>query len=200
MRTVSPVTPSEWPNRFCAVSEPRITTEARPSMCSSLIGSPSETSRFRTAKYSGVMPKICGEVFSPPKETTPFPCSAGATASIEGAANWSLIACASPSVNGLGLRMLSPRSPRKTNKRFVPIPLMEPVMDSCAPVPTASMAITAATPMTMPSTVRPERSLLPLILSSASIKACQNVMRHSPVIHPAAGSRAGFAQRWSGRA
>ena len=43
---------------------------------------------------------------------------------------------------------------------------MEPVMEAVAPFPTASMAITAATPITMPSTVRPERILLEFRLSS----------------------------------
>ena len=44
--------------------------------------------------------------------------------------------------------------PLNTNNRLVPMLEMEPVMAACAPFPTASMAITAATPITMPSTVR----------------------------------------------
>ena len=187
MRTVSPVTPSACPKRVSATSGPRITTEARPSICSSVINSPSATIKFRTWKYSGVTPNICGEVCSPPKETIPSPWSAGATAATEGAANWSRSASASLRVSGFGLRMLSPGSPRKTNNRFVPIPLIDPVMDASAPCPTASMAMTAATPITIPSTVKPDRSLFPFKLSSASRKACRNVMRHHPANHRAGG-------------
>ena len=42
------------------------------------------------------------------------------------------------------------------------------VIEAARPRPMESMAITAATPMTMPSTVSIERSLLALRLSSAS--------------------------------
>ena len=45
------------------------------------------------------------------------------------------------------------------------IEAIEPVMVFCAPCPTASMAITAATPMTIPRMVKPDRSLLELRLS-----------------------------------
>ena len=104
----------------------------------------------------------------------------GATAATDGAANGSEIASASASVIGRGLRTESSGLPRKTNSRFVPMPLIEPVMDASAPRPTASMAITAATPITIPNTVRPDLSLFPLIDSSASRKACAMLIASHP--------------------
>jgi hypothetical protein len=58
-----------------------------------------------------------------------------------------------------GLRTFSLSSPLNTNNRLVPTSFIDPVIDACAPLPTANMAITAATPITIPSTVRPERNL-----------------------------------------
>ena len=81
------------------------------------------------------------------------------------------------------------------------MPWIEPVMVFCAPRPTASMAITAATPITIPRMVSPERSLLAVRLSSASRKDCQNV--HSLILHhhaiAEADDRAGSARRRPGR-
>ena len=47
--------------------------------------------------------------------------------------------------------------------------LMEEVIEFWAPCPTDSMAITAATPMTMPRMVSPVRSLLALRLVNVSL-------------------------------
>ena len=76
-------------------------------------------------------------------------------------------------------------------------------MDSWEPFPTASMAITAATPITMPSTVKPERILLPFKLSMASRRACTKLIAAPlPFLrqmirarHHANGSRVGFVAR-----
>src|SRR5690606_17842781 len=64
-------------------------------------------------------------------------------------------------------------APLNTKTRLVPMLEIDPVIDACAPLPTASMAITAATPITIPRTVKPERSLLPFKLSMASRRDCE---------------------------
>ena len=55
------------------------------------------------------------------------------------------------------------------------------VIDEDAPCPMASMEMTDATPMTMPSMVRPVRSLLALRLSIASVRNFNLFIFHSPV-------------------
>src|ERR1700690_3886710 len=89
------------------------------------------------------------------------------------------MALASPNVKGRGF--LTEElfcAPEKTNNRFVPTPLIEPRMEACAPFPTASIAMTAATPMTIPSTVNPERVLFELSLSSASMNTTEKFIRY----------------------
>ena len=49
-----------------------------------------------------------------------------------------------------------------------------------APDPTASMAITAATPITMPRIVNPDLSLLPFKVANASSIACPIFIFHYP--------------------
>ena len=50
--------------------------------------------------------------------------------------------------------------PESTTIRLLPMEAICSLMRSCAPEPTATMAITAATPMMMPSMVSAERILL----------------------------------------
>ena len=147
-------------------------------MCASLIGSPSAILKFLISNSVGTDPMIRVVVLSPPNVNVPDSSNPGATATMEGAAMGSFSAAASAKVSGRSLLVLAcwlgPPScilPLKTNKRLVPIFVMEPVMDSSAPFPTASMAMTAATPITMPRTVNPDRILFPARLSRASRNA-----------------------------
>ena len=65
----------------------------------------------------------------------------------------------------------------KPGTLLAPVPA---VMVSCAPVPTASMAMTAPTPMTIPRMVSPERILFEFRLSNASMIACQRFIANPP--------------------
>src|SRR5919206_4877665 len=86
----------------------------------------------------------------------------------------------------------SPRCwPGRTVISVVPRAAMRSLTAFCAPVPSATMAMTAATPMTMPSMVSAERSLFArkapratLMISPRSIEALR------PSARPAAAARA----------
>ncbi len=51
-------------------------------------------------------------------------------------------------------------APALTNRRFVPMPSICACTEACAPCPMLTIAITAATPMMMPSMVSAARILL----------------------------------------
>ena len=125
-------------------------------------------------------------VLSPPTVILASPVRIGATATTDGAWKGSPMASASPSVIGLGLRTFSP-PPRKTKTMLVPMPWIESVMVASAPRPMETMAITAATPMTMPRMVRLERSLLEARLSRASRMAWRIFMLFPPPRHRGCG-------------
>ena len=103
-------------------------------------------------------------------------CATGATATTEGAPPESMIASASARVTGCGL---VPWLLAMTYSRFVPMDSMLLVIDEDAPFPIASMEMTEATPMTMPSMVRPVRSLLALRLFNRICKKFKPV--HFPL-------------------
>ncbi len=66
------------------------------------------------------------------------------------------------------------RAPGVTNSRLRPIEAMEEVTLCVAPEPSETMAITAPTPMTMPSVVRPARSRLFWILAQREEERIQD--------------------------
>ena len=65
-------------------------------------------------------------------------------------------------------------APGRTSRRFVPMPLMRSSTCCFAPLPTASMAITEPTPITMPSSVRAVRNRLARNAAPAAFPASNN--------------------------
>ena len=91
----------------------------------------------------------------------------------------------------------APRAcPGVTVSSVVPRAAMRSFTDCWAPRPSATIAITAATPMTMPSMVRNERSLFARSASTATCRVSLNSILPSSA--PAA-SAAGAAPAWSSR-
>ena len=62
----------------------------------------------------------------------------------------------------------------RTNNRLVPIASYRAMICACAPLPTASIAMTAAMPMMMPSIASSERTLL----TSSALSAERTVISH----------------------
>lgn len=64
------------------------------------------------------------------------------------------------------------------------VPSRDSSVETCAvvPLPIVTSAMTAATPMTTPSTVRNERSMLRLMARNASFSVSKNMIRPPPVL------------------
>ena len=73
-----------------------------------------------------------------------------------------------------------PRWPGCTISRLVPIALKRSMTCFCAPLPMASIAITAPTPMMIPSIARIERSLLASRLLMPTLNTVQKSMAQAP--------------------
>ena len=120
------------------------------------------------------MPKTVVRVFLFAYLTWKLPCTPGATSVTSGISR--AIACASSSVRFCWEPVMTPREPRCpgiTISRFVPIAENRSRTCFCAPLPIASIAITAPTPMMMPSIARNERSLFASRLLRPTLKIVQ---------------------------
>src|SRR5512135_2828386 len=89
--------------------------------------------------------------------------------------------------------------PGMTVRSVVPSDAMRSFTDCWAPFPSATIVITAATPITMPSMVRNERSLFARSASSATAMVSPSSMR-SPSPGPAATTTTGGTPRASAHA
>src|SRR6478735_12562489 len=69
-----------------------------------------------------------------------------------------------------------PNWPGRANSMFVPRRDSSDVTWAVVPLPIVTNAMTAATPMTTPRTVRKERSMLRLIARSASLSVSKNML------------------------
>jgi hypothetical protein len=97
----------------------------------------------------------------------------------------SRIACASSGVSVLALPwpMRTPpcwKLPALTMIMFVPADWICVSIDDCAPVPSATIVITAETPMIMPSMV----SAVRILLRASALNAIRNTMRNDIVTLP----------------
>ena len=96
---------------------------------------------------------------------------------------WAEMASTSASLKGGAPAVLSPgprRWPGRTCSRLLPRLLIWSRTAWVAPLPTVTMVITAATPMTMPSTVRKERSRLRRMARRASRMELAHIRRLPP--------------------
>ena len=131
---------------------------------------------MRADSYAGVTPIICANVFSRPATICPDVLISGATATTWGVKTGSFRASASSRVSvDVGScpeketerktttlppeKKLWPGMLGRTKSRFVPSSSILDVIVSWAPRPTDMVDITAATPMTMPSSANPVLSL-----------------------------------------
>ncbi len=120
-----------------------------------------------------MVPKYWVDQLELPATTCPVPRSDGAATTTPSTST--AIACASSSVSVCAAPVpsrtpLAVVEPGKTSIRFEPRFFSCSRTRSCAPPPMASIAITAATPMIMPSIVSDDRSLLMRSAFSATRK------------------------------
>ena len=98
------------------------------------------------------------------------PCAIGATARTP--RNCSRNSAMSRMLNGLAVLLdrPGPNCPGRTNSTLVPSLAISAATFAVVPLPMVTMAITAATPMTMPSRVRNDRKALRRIACTASLR------------------------------
>ncbi len=120
---------------------------------------------------------------SEPATTTADFCDTGAAASTPGTC--ALIAATSRASKARtsAREPPGPPCPGRAKSRLLPRLPSSSVTRAVAPLPIVTMAITAATPMTMPSTVRKERTALRVIAMTASFRVSASIRR------PPSGSR-----------
>src|SRR3972149_2892075 len=120
----------------------------------------------------------------------------GATRKIDGAFAGSGSADGSSIESGLGLvKLRTFRLPAVIYIKFLPMLSIELLIEFCAPWPIASMAITAATPITIPNTVNAERSLFEDRPRRASSNWWRRFMMLPPIIHHAILQSVGSAMQ-----
>ena len=127
-------------------------------------------------KYSLSVPVTTVLRLSVPKITVTDFCPTGATART--LRSWALMASISRALKGLASELArpGPNWPGDTNRRLLPSFARSAVTLAVVPLPIVTMAITAPTPMMMPSTVRNERSVLRRTDWSASLMASISIM------------------------
>ena len=134
----------------------------------------------RASRYSVVMPMMLVPQLVLPNTSCPLVREVGATTCTSGMS--SAMACASSSVRRW--RVCAPRRtpacdtpPGSTSMMFDPSPFICSCTRCVAPLPTATMVMTAATPMMMPSIVSMERRVLAASACSALRNAASEFMR-----------------------
>ena len=198
MRIVRP-TGSSAPNRLSTTVWPSIATRVAPRTSESSNTVPSATPQDETSRYSGVVPLTCVPQLAEPYTTCALPGSVGAAASTPGSSAIA-VASSSVSVGALPLPMRNPpcaAEPDSTMNRLLPIEAIDRLTESSTPRPIASIRITAATPMTMPSIVSAARMRLAAIAANAS-RSIANITTPSGTA-PAPGRRTGPCRRAAAR-
>jgi hypothetical protein len=182
------------PNRSSRAVGPRTATRAALVTCSAVTKEPSAICRFRTVGYTGSVPMTCVLVLVPrPTIWYRLDCS-GATACARGARDEATAAAsAGVSVRDDPRPALKPPAPRDTpgvtKSRFEPMDWMLASMLFLAPCPMATNAMTEAMPMTIPSTVSPDRTLLTVRARNDSCRTSVYFItrHHSPQQPPDGG-------------
>ena len=144
---------------------------------------PAATRQFRTRKYSLVTPSTVVDQFWSPYMAVRRVDAVGATAASEGMSLER--ASASTALNGGAVEDCPgpSRCPGLIRSRLLPRLAIWSVTCTAAPPPMVTMMITAATPMTMPSMVRDDRSTFRRISRMASNRAFHSIRRIPHVDH-----------------
>ena len=161
MRTVWPMGLMA-PKSSLAVLLPITATLAALRTSRSVNMAPAETGQSRTPRYSGATPEMVVDQLRPLAmawalvQTSGLMATMSRTSSLIASASCRVMLAALPSPELTPAERLLPA---KTSRRFWPRAETSPWILLRAPLPTATMATTEATPMMMPSAVRMERSL-----------------------------------------
>ena len=171
--------PKSW---FFTVRPSRATWPPR-WFSSPLNSRPVSMSHSRASKKLFSTPKILVPQLVPPNTTCAPPRKVGA-------ATWTGAISFSMALESSSLRAADWPLPKRTppwvtlpgriTRRLAPSDLIRPTTSSRAPPPIETVAMTAATPMTMPSMVRMERSLWALSASKAEPRESESLMPQSP--------------------
>ena len=183
--------------RFSTVVWPSSATFVAPSTSSPPIGRPATTDQSRASKYSAVTPCTTVAQFELPYTTCSVPRTDGAAAWTVCTSRWIAHASSSEIVGRLPWPSRMPLDvtlPERTTIRFEPRLWICSATRAWAPEPTATMAITAPTPMMMPSIVRALLSLFTRSARMATRALCQTFTRRPPP-HPTPAPRRRRAAR-----
>src|SRR5438128_6837175 len=176
-------------NKVSTTAAPITTTRAPSSASPSLYVRPVATARLELVKNSGVPPTTCTPWSMLPATliSLAFSHSSGPTCLASGSASRSASACAT--VIFLRARTSAESGPKLKLghfwiwNTFAPSWPMVLLSERCRPSSSAIMATTVKTPITMPRSVRKERSLCPESVASArrrsSVRACTPRERRS---------------------
>ncbi len=141
---------------------------------------PRRIGQLRISKNSGVVPVISVAQFWSSVTTWPVVCRRGATQRTPGTSARIAFRSSQVSVGSEPAPTLTPPAvfaPDDTISTLVPIAVNACSTRALAPSPIATIAITAATPMMMPSAVRNERSRLRRSARSAMRMVSHSLMR-----------------------
>src|ERR1039458_2646007 len=160
---------------LAAVVDPSTATGDWSFTCAAVKNVPLESVRLRTVGQDDVVPTICVVQFFVPAVTFAKVMAVGATAAMSGQSTCEPKSLALAYVNVVS----EPKPPCTppddvelpgvTMRRLVPSSAIEELTDDVAPSPRPTVRITAAMPMSIPSTVRAERSRCPTIASKPDL-------------------------------
>ena len=162
MRMVWPMG-SALPKRFSTTVGPSTATRRDAWFSSASKNRPDARAKLRTANPSGVIPRTLVGAFWSSHRVASLLLVAGAAAATEGHSLAIASASAGSRVTTMVICRCRPATrrvwPALTVMRFVPMSRIWSRMRFSAPLPADTMTTTAATPTTMPSTLRTVRSL-----------------------------------------